>query len=137
MISEVLLLNELDADLAEHCAKWLCKLGSEMQREFRRHNSLTPLALTYDGDDALPVSWVATHVWRGIQTIEGYTAPDWRRRGIARIGVLMLVSAGHLNKREPLAVFAPECVDLAYGVGFDDVRFFQRDGRGGWLEVRA
>ena len=137
MISEVLLLHELDADLAEHCAKWLCKLGSEMQREFRQHNSLTPLAITYDGDQAMPVAWVATHVWRGRQTIEGFTAPKWRRLGIARIGTLMLMAAGHLDKREPVSVFAPECVDLAYGLGWDDVRFWQRDGRGGWHEVRA
>lgn len=137
MISEVLLLAELDSDLAEHCAKYLCRLGSEMQREFRAHSSLTPLNVAYEGDDALPVAWVATHLWRGMQTIEAYTAEHWRRHGLARIGVLSLVATRHLVKREPVAVFAPECVELAYSCGFDDVRYFQRDGRGGWLEVRA
>lgn len=137
MISKVLLLNELDADLAEHCAKWLCKLGSEMQREFRRHNSLTPLAITYDGEDAMPQAWIASHIWRGMQTIEGFTAPKFRRKGLARIGVQMLLANGHLDIRQPVAVFAPECVELAYSCKWDDVRFFQRDGRGGWNEVQA
>jgi len=137
MIAEVLLLSELDSDLAEHCAQHLCKIGSEMQREFRRHNSLTPVCIVYDGDDALPVAWIATHTWRGMQTIEAFTAPDWRRRGVARIGVQMLLATQHLDKRASVAVFAVECVELAYSTGWDDVRFFQRDGRGGWLEVRA
>lgn len=135
MISEVLLLRELDADLAEHCARFLCRLGSEMQREYRRHNTLTPLAVTYDGDDAMPVAWVATHVWQGIQTIEGYTAQEFRRRGLARIGVLMLLANHHLDKKAPVAVFAPACVELAYSVGFDDVRMFRNDGAGKWTEV--
>lgn len=135
MISEVLLLRELDADLAEHCARFLCRLGSDMQREFRRHNSLTPLAVTYDGDDAMPVAWVATHVWRGLQTLEGYTAQEFRRRGLARIGVLMLLANYHLDKKAPVAVFAPACVELAYSVGFDDVRMFRNDGVGRWIEV--
>lgn len=135
MISEVLLLRELDADLAEHCARFLCRIGSEMQREYRRHNTLTPLAVTYDGDDAMPVAWIATHVWRGVQTIEGYTAQEFRRRGLARIGVLMLLANYHLDKKAPVAVFAPECVELAYSVGFDDVRMFRNDGAGKWTEV--
>lgn len=137
MIAEVLRIYELDPDLAEHCAKYLCKLGSEMQREFRAHASETPLAITYDGDDAMPVAWVSTHRWRGVQTIQAFTAGDYRRRGIARIGVLMLLAERHLTKREPVAVFAPECVDLAYSLGWDDVRFFSRDPKGEWHEVRA
>lgn len=137
MIAEVLRIYELDASLAEHCAKYLCKLGSEMQREFRAHASETPLVVTYDGDDAMPVAWCSTHRWRGLQTIQAYTAHDYRRRGIARISVLMLLAERHLTTREPVGVFAPECVDLAYSVGWDDVRFFRRDGRNEWQEVRS
>ena len=62
MIWEVLLLHELDDDLARHCANLLCKPGSEMSREFklcraqcltvvsdtryRRHSSLTLIDLS-------------------------------------------------------------------------------------------
>lgn len=135
MISEVLLLRELDADLAEHCARYLCRLGSDMQREFRRHNTLTPLSVTYDGEEAMPVAWVATHVWRGLQTLEGYTAQEFRRRGFAKIGALMLLATNHLDRKSPVAVFAPACVELAYSLGFDDVRMFRDDGGGKWTEV--
>lgn len=135
MISEVLLLRELDADLSEHCARFLCRLGSDMQREFRRHNTLTPLSVTYDGEEAMPVAWVATHVWRGLQTLEGYTAQEFRRRGFAKIGALMLLATYHLDRKAPVAVFAPACVELAYSLGFDDVRMFRDDGGGKWMEV--
>lgn len=135
MISEVLLLRELDADLAEHCARYLCRLGSDMQREFRTHNTLTPLSVTYDGEQAMPVAWVATHVWRGLQTLEGYTAQEFRRRGFAKIGALMLLATYHLDRKAPVAVFAPACVELAYSLGFDDVRMFRDDGGGQWTEV--
>ena len=43
------------------------------------------LTVTYAGDDAMPVAWIATHTWAGVQTIEGFTDPDFRRRGIANI----------------------------------------------------
>lgn len=137
MITEVLQLNELDSDLAEHCARYLCRSGSEMQREFRRHRSRTPVAVTYHGDDALPVAWVASHVWYGMQTVECYTDGSYRRHGLARIGTLMLKATGRLDIRQPVAVFAPECVELAYSVGWDDVRFFERNAFGEWTEVRA
>ena len=136
MIFEVLLLHELDDDLARHCAQFLCKPGSEMAREFKLCRARTPLCLTY-GEDADPCAWIATHVWRGIQTLEGFVAPQLRRRGLARIGVLSLKARDHLDITKPVAVFAPACVELAYQCGFDDVRLFQRTTIGDWKEVRA
>jgi len=136
MIWEVLPLHELDDDLAEHCAAHPCRAGSEMQREFRVGRSRTPLCVTY-GEDADPVGWVATHVWRGVQTVEGFVHPLLRRRGLARISVLSLLSCGHLEIRKPVAVFSPACVELAYQCRFDDVRLFQRDRVGDWQETRA
>lgn len=137
MVAEVLLLAELDAELAHYCASHLCRPGSEMSDEFRRHRTFTPVNICYDGDNAQPIGWVATHVWRGQQTIEGFTHKDYRRRGIARIGVQMLLACHHLDKREPVSVFAPECVELAYSVGWTDVRFWERFGVFDWREVRA
>lgn len=136
MIWEVLLLHELDDDLARHCANLLCKPGSEMSREFKLCRARTPLCVTY-GEDADPCAWIATHVWRGLQTIEGFVAPEVRRRGVARIGVLALKSCGHLDITKPVAVFAPACVELSYQCGFDDVRLFQRTPIGDWKEVRT
>lgn len=136
MIWEVLPLHELDADLARHCANHLCKPGSEMQREFRIGRAKTPLCVAYD-ENADPCSWVATHTWAGLQTIEGFTAPRLRRRGMARIGVLALRSHGYYDVKRPVAVFAPACVELAYSLGWDDVRLFQRDASGEWREVKA
>ena len=136
MIWEVIHLHELDDDLAEHCAAALCKPGSEMQREFRVGRARTPLCITYAGD-AEPVAWIATHTWRGIQTIEGFVEPTLRRRGIAKVSVLALLASRQLDVRKPVAVFAPPCVELAYQCRFDDVRLFQRTPVGDWQEVRT
>lgn len=137
MVWEVLLLNELDDDLARHCANLLCKPGSEMSRELKLCRSRTPMCVMYDPDNADPCAWIATHVWRGIQTLEGFVAPELRRKGIARIGVLSLKTCGYLDITKPVAVFSPACVELAHQCGFDDVRLFQRTSIGDWKEVRA
>jgi hypothetical protein len=136
MISEVLQLCELESSLSRHCAKFLCRNGSEMQQEFRAGLSPTPICVTYD-DNADPCAWIATRAWRCMQTIEGFVAPPLRRRGLAKIGVLSLLAERHLDKTKPVVVFAPACVELAYFCGFDDVRLYQRNEMGEWKEIKT
>ena len=123
----------LRADL-ESCGTGLCRNGSEMQDEFLAGSSRTPIAVIYDGIH--PVAWAATHRWRGLQTIEGFTRETFRRRGLQRFAASGLLAAGILDPREPVAVFAPPCVKLTRSLGFAGVRLFQRlDGE--WTEVPA
>lgn len=130
---------ELDEQDAGVCAMHLCRPGSEMQGEFLMRRSKTQVAVAYMGS---PIGWVATHRWtppgrgsRALQTLEGFTHPDWRRRGIARIGALLLLAGGFVVREHPVAVFSYECVPLARSIGMKP-RLWQRDDGSSWVEVK-
>lgn len=119
----------IEIEDAEYIARALCNLGSEMQREIIESKTDTPMVVVYDPE---PIAWVATHLWRGLQTLEGYVDPDWRRKGLARIGALTLIATGYLDRTKAIAVFSVECVALAKSLGFSDVRQFRRNRYGDW-----
>ena len=103
----------------------LCNPGSDMQKEFTKCISLTPIAIVYDDQ---PIAWACTHQWAGFQTLEIFTHQDHRREGLARAAASMLLAGGCIDKTQQLAVFSPECVPLAKSLGFVDVRQFRRVG---------
>jgi hypothetical protein len=114
----------------------LCRFDSEMQREFDGRTdcgaSTTPVAVVYLGD--APTAWAATHRWREMQTLEGYTHSLHRRRGLQRFAATGLIAAGHLDIRQPVAVFSPDCVGLTRSLGFVEVKLFRR-ADSDWIEV--
>lgn len=111
----------------------MTKPGSEFQEEVkRREGSETPIAILRDGPDPI-VSWAATHEWRGMQTLEGFTKEHYRRRGLARAAASLLAAAGHIETQKTTAVFAPHCVEIARSVGCRSVRLFERRGND-WVE---
>ncbi len=122
---ELLTIGELCKDTAEYCATKLCREGSEMQAEFREGKSDTPVVVICVGE---PVAWVASHEWRGQQTLEAFVAEDRRRCGLASIGAMVLLSTSYLNRKQPLAVFSPDCIPLARSLGFRDVYNYTRNG---------
>ncbi len=112
----------------------LTKHGSEFQQEVsRRQESDTPIALVRSGPCRI-AAWAASHQWREMQTLEGFTAEHFRRRGMARLAAASLVSAGVIIPVLPVAVFAPYCVAIAKSVGCRDVRLFERSGDD-WIET--
>lgn len=119
----------LEPEDAAYMSQHLCRVGSEMQREFVGCDTETPMVVFYDSE---PIGWVGTHVWRSLQTIEAFVHPGHRRRGFARIGVLTLIATGYLDRTKAVAVFSPECVTLARSLGFADVRQFRRNRYGDW-----
>lgn len=113
--------------------KGLTKPGSEFQQEvLSQGESQTPIAIIRDGSWRI-VSWAATHEWRSMQTLEGFTLEPHRRRGLARVAAAMLVANGSINPQLPVAVFAPHCVEIARSVGCREVRLFERRGDD-WVE---
>jgi hypothetical protein len=120
----------IEPEDASYMARNLCRPGSEMQRELLAADADTPMVVAYAPD---PIGWVATHQWRSLQTIEAFVAPEFRRRGFARIGALTLLATSYLDKSQAVAVFSPECVALARSLGFRDVRHFRRDRYGDWV----
>lgn len=127
MKGELLNVCDLEPADAAWIAAHLCNPGSEMQTEFYERRTDTPVVVF---SNEHPLAWVATHEWHGHQTLEAFTAPEWRRRGLVRSGALMLLATSHLVRTEPVAVFSPDCVGLTRSLGFSDSLLYQRDGRG-------
>jgi len=119
-------VSDLEPFVATYCAANLCRAGSEMQTELYVRQADTPIVVASVG---LPIAWVASHEWRGQQTLEAFTAIQWRRCGLARMGALMLLATSYLDRKLPLAVFAADCVPLAKSLGFVDVMHYTRNGK--------
>jgi GNAT superfamily N-acetyltransferase len=81
--------------------------------------------------DGVFVGWVGTRAWpekfKGrpvtAQTVECFVAPEFRRRGLAKIGLQALITAGKINRDDFVAVYAPEVVRMAEQCGCKTVLF--------------
>jgi hypothetical protein len=122
-------LSQLDAQCI---TTRLTNPGSEFQREVTDRTSDTPIAIVRTQNE-LVAAWTATHNWRGMQTLEGFTDPSCRRRGIARVAAALLIADGHIDPHKTVAVFSPLCVSLASALGCRDVRLYERRGKE-WVE---
>lgn len=125
MKAELIRVCDLEPADGAWIAAHLCRSGSEMQTEFYERLKETPVVVF---SNEVPIAWVATHEWRELQTLEAFTHPDWRRRGLARAGALMLAAVSYLDRRGPVAVFSPACVPLTRSLGFPETLLYQRTG---------
>lgn len=113
----------------------LTKDGSEFQREVldrKVTRPATPIAIIRDGGERI-IAWAATHEWRGMQTLEGFTREPFRRRGLSRLAAAMLVADERIDTSRTVAVFSPHCIEIARSVGCRDVRLYERHGED-WKE---
>lgn len=120
-------LSDCDASLI---VTSLTKDGSEFQMEVLNRKvtrSVTPIAIIRDGGERI-LAWSATHEWRGMQTLEGFTREPFRRRGLARLAAAMLVADERIDTSRTVAVFSPACIEIARSVGCRDVRLYERHG---------
>jgi hypothetical protein len=69
--------------------------------------------------------WVGTRPWpekfKGetitAQTVECFVDPELRNRGFAKMGLQALIAAGSLKRDNPVAVYAPNVVNIAKQCG--------------------
>ena len=127
MKAELLSVKDLEPAVATYVAAHLCNPGSDMQAEFYLRRADTPVVL-FSTDE--PIAWVATHDWNDTQTLEAFTAPAWRRRGLARAGATLLLATSHLVREEPVALFSPDCVPLARSLRFSQMLLYERTPQG-------
>lgn len=111
-----------DAEAGAICGR-LTNPGSEFQAEVMARQAETPVAVVMDPEGVV-VAWAATHVWRGMQTLEGFTDAKHRRKGIARLAAALLVADGKISPLKEIAVFEISCVAIAKSVGFREIRLF-------------
>ena len=115
----------------------LTKPGSEFQTEVATvlegaGSSCTPIAVWHH--DGAMVGWACSHVWRALQTLEQFVEERYRNTGKGTALTAVLVGAGVIDIRKPLAVFSPATADIARKLGCVDVVLFQRQGSE-WAEV--
>lgn len=122
-VTNVSLLKDCDA---EWMANLLTRDGSEMREELLGPRVIgTPIAVVSDRGNI--IAWAATHNWQGMQTLECYTAQQYRSRGIARFAAAALVAGDKLSRGAATAVFRPSCLPIAESVGLVPV-LFKREG---------
>lgn len=104
---------------------------SSIQRELeKRYINKDPgphpeMAMALVWLDGTLAGWVGTRLWpekfKGdsviAQTIECFVDPEYRRKGIATLGLQALISAGKLNKDKFVSVYAAEAMKLAQRCG--------------------
>ena len=115
----------------------LTKPGSEFQIEVATvmkgdGSSCTPIAVWHI--DGAMVGWACSHVWRGMQTLEQFVEDRYRNTGKATALAAVLIGAGTIDIRKPLAVFSPTTAEIARKLGCAEVVLFQRAGSE-WAEV--
>ncbi|NDD53186.1 GNAT family N-acetyltransferase [bacterium] len=100
---------------------------SSIQKELhKRYLKPTPgphpqMALALIWLDETLVGWVGTRLWpekfkgRDIvaQTIECFTDEQYRKRGIAQLGLQALITGGRIKKDKPVAVYRNSVVNIA------------------------
>jgi hypothetical protein len=87
--------------------------------------------------DETLAGWVGSRPWpekfKGepvtAQTLECFVDPKYRRRGIAKLGLLALIAAGAVDKTKLVSVYAPEVVSLARQCGCEVVIYCETEGR--------
>lgn len=87
-------------------------------------------------DDTL-AGWVGSRPWpekfKGrpvtAQTVECFVAPEYRRRGIAKLGLHALITAGAIKREQIVSVYSPDVIKLAEQCGCKVVIYCETDGR--------
>lgn len=87
--------------------------------------------------DGTLAGWVGTRPWpekfKGreeiAQTVECFTDPEFRRRGIAKLGLQALLTAGKIDKHKLVSVYAPEVIKIAQQCGCQVVIYCETNGR--------
>lgn len=116
---------------------------SSIQKELdKRYLNIQPgphpeMAIALIWVDETLAGWVGSRPWlekfKGrevtAQTVECFVDPAYRRKGIAKLGLLTLISAGFVDKNEIVSVYAPEAVHLAKQCGCNIVIYCETEGR--------
>lgn len=104
------------------------------KRYLKKTNDVHPLmALALIWVDDFLVGWVGSRPWpekfKGkpvtAQTVECFVDFDYRRRGLAKMGLLALIAAKKINRNEIVSVYDSSVVPLAQQCGCTTVIYCQ------------
>lgn len=115
---------------------------SSIQKELhKRYINVQPIAhpemaMALIWVDEVLAGWVGSRPWpekfKGdpitAQTVECFVAPEFRRKGVAKLGLQALIAAGKINRNEIVSVYAPEVVKLVESCGCKTVIYCETNG---------
>jgi len=115
-------------------------IQKELAKRYLHVNHAQPhpeMALALIWVDETLAGWVGTRPWtenfKGrptvVQTVECFVDPEYRRRGIAKLGLLALIADNKIDKTKIVSVYAPNVVKLAQQCGCTFVIYCETDGR--------
>jgi len=131
-VKDINLLDQAEVDALVARLSWPDSgSDSSLQKELKKRylqpapGPHPPMALALIWQDQKLVGWVGTRPWpekfKGdnitAQTVECFVDPEYRRRGLGSIGLHALISAGHVNRSQPVSVYAAEVVAMARQCG--------------------
>lgn len=104
---------------------------SSIQKELdKRYLNIQPgphpeMAMALVWVDDVLAGWVGSRPWpekfKGrpvtAQTVECFVDPEYRRRGIAKLGLQALITAGFVKRDQIVSVYAPDVIKLARQCG--------------------
>lgn len=116
---------------------------SSIQKELdKRYLNVRPgphpeMAIALIWVDETLAGWVGSRPWpekfKGrpvtAQTVECFVDPEYRRRGIAKLGLLALIADNKIDKTKIVSVYASNVVRLAQQCGCTFVIYCETDGR--------
>lgn len=116
---------------------------SSIQKELdKRYLNIQPgphpdMAIALIWVDEMLAGWVGTRPWPekfkgrpvSAQTVECFVDPEYRRRGIAKLGLQALITAGAIKRDQIVSVYSPDVIKLAEQCGCKIVIYCETDGR--------
>jgi GNAT superfamily N-acetyltransferase len=116
---------------------------SSIQKELdKRYLHIQPgphpeMAIALVWVDETLAGWVGTRPWQETfkgrpataQTVECFVDPAYRRKGVAKLGLLSLIAAGFVDKNKLVSVYASEVITLARQCGCKVVIYCETEGR--------
>lgn len=128
----------IDDDDAAFIYDHACKKGSDFSRKIAS-GALTPSdgVIAIVADQGEIIGWARTEHWtdadgREWPTLEAFTRPEYRRRGVCRYAVAGLVADRWVDRA--VAVFDPRMADLCRHLRIDCCEFHLENGV--WVRKR-
>jgi GNAT superfamily N-acetyltransferase len=114
-------------------------IQKELSKRYLHGNHTQPhpeMAIALVWVDETLAGWVGSRLWpekfKGqlitAQTIECFVDPEYRRRGIAKLGLQALITTGAVKRDQIVSVYSPDVIKLAEQCGCKIVIYCESNG---------
>lgn len=112
--------------------KWITGIAEGRRPDDVPDDLVFAVCMLDDEFDLTPVAWVSLHLWDGIPCLEGFVAPEHRRKRLASACTAVLLQSVPLQSTE-VGVFSDEFEKIAAWAGVEQVVRYKRVDDG-WVK---